>query len=233
MLIFLFISKDVNAREIAGVHMDLSKLIFQCAPTVAPETMAAIISAESRGSIFAIADAGPVHLPWEQRKKMVRSFHMGSVDQAVEKAEGLLARGHTVSLGLAQINDRNLKKYGVSVRQIFDPCTNISIGGKILTEIYSRAVRKFGSGAAALNAAFSAFNSGDWHRGERDGYVSLVYKQVGRPLIMTATARRPIGTSQGRKSSEKKIVSYSHKKDNSDNSERSFTMTSREFIINN
>lgn len=167
---------------VPGVDPQLSALIAQCAPTVHPETMAAVISAESRGHQFAIADAGPVKLPWSQRKHLVRSLFPGSMQEAVTTAQDLIAKGHTVSLGVAQVNDRNLKGMGVTIADMFDPCTNVAVGGKILTNFYERAVKKFGNGPTALQAALSAYNSGDWTRGARDGYVNLVYQQLGKPL---------------------------------------------------
>lgn len=179
-----FASASVGDESVAGVNEKLSALIARCAPTVHPETMSAVISAESRGHQFAIADAGPVNLPWAQRKSMVRSFYPSSLDVAVMKASELIKNGHTVSLGLAQVNDRNLAMYGLSVRDVFDPCANVRVGGKILTDFYKRAVAKFGTNARALNAAISAYNSGDWDRGANDGYVELVYKQVGKPLTI-------------------------------------------------
>ncbi len=169
---------------VAGVDPELSALIARCAPTVHPETMAAVVSAESRGHQFAIADAGPVKLPWAQRKALVRSLYPGSLQEAVTTAQTLIANGHTVSLGVAQVNDRNLAKMGVSIQDVFDPCVNIAVGGKILTDFYEKARAKFGNGPAALQAALSAYNSGDWSRGARDGYVALVYKQVGKPLTI-------------------------------------------------
>ncbi len=169
---------------VAGVDPELSALIARCAPTVHPETMAAVISAESRGHQFAIADAGPVKLPWAQRKALVRSLYPGSLEEAVKTAQTLIASGHTVSLGVAQVNDRNLARMGVSIQDVFDPCVNIAVGGKILTDFYEKAVGKFGNGPAAMNAALSAYNSGDWERGARDGYVNLIYKQVGKPLAL-------------------------------------------------
>jgi type IV secretion system protein VirB1 len=146
--------------------------------------MSAVISAESRGYQFAIADAGPVALPWSQRKSMVRSFYLDSLEASVAKATELIRNGHTVSIGLAQVNDRNLARYGVSIREVFDPCLNVSVGGRILTDFYLKALAKFGSQQKALHAALSAYNSGDWVRGAKDGYVNSVYKQVGRPLTM-------------------------------------------------
>lgn len=169
---------------VAGVSPELSMLLTQCAPTVHPETMAAVISAESRGHQFAIADAGPKNMPWAKRKNLVRSYYMDSLDSAVAKANSLIASGHTVSLGLSQVNDRNLPALGLTVRDVFDSCKNLSAGGKIFTDDYVRAVQQFGPGQRALRAALSAYNSGDWVRGERDGYVNLVFNQRGKPLTL-------------------------------------------------
>lgn len=180
-----------SAAQVRGVSPEFAQLIAQCAPTVHPETMAAVISAESRGHQFAIADAGPKNMPWAQRKQLVRSYYMGSVDSAVAMATSLIANGHTVSLGPAQVNDRNLPAFGLSIRDVFDPCTNIAVGGRILTNFYGQAVRQFGAGPRALRAALSAYNSGSWIRGERDGYVSLVYQQLGKPLTLRTTASMP------------------------------------------
>lgn len=171
-----------RAQGVQGVDPELDALIARCAPTVHPETMAAVVSAESRGHQFAIADAGPVNLPWAQRKALVRSLYPGSLQEAVATAQSLIAQGHTVSLGVAQVNDRNLVRLGVSIKDVFDPCTNLALGGRILTNFYDRAVTQFGQTPAALNAALSAYNSGDWVRGARDGYVARVYRQLGRPL---------------------------------------------------
>ena len=167
-----------------AVDPELYAFIARCAPTVHPETMAAVISTESRGHQFAIADAGPVRLPWSQRKHMVRSFYLNSAEEAVAKATELIAKGHTVSLGLSQINDRNLKRLNLSIRDVFNPCTNIAAGGQILTQFYQKALREFGPGTRALRAALSGYNSGNWVRGEQDGYVDIVYRQVGVPLAI-------------------------------------------------
>lgn len=171
------------------------ELLQRCASSVHPKTMAAVIAAESKGHPFAIADAGPVRLPWEKRKHMVRSFYEPSLDAATERANKLIAAGHTVSLGLAQINDRNLSALGLSVRQVFEPCANVRAGAKILTAFYSKASASFGSGERALRAAISAYNSGDWLRGEKDGYVAAVYRKAGVKLTTPAVSVPAIGAT--------------------------------------
>ena len=206
-----------------GISPEMWNLLARCAPTVHPETMAAVISAESRGHQFAIADAGPVSLPWSQRKSMVRSFYFGTAQEAAEKANELIAAGHTVSLGPAQINDRNLRPLGLSVESVFDPCTNVAAGGQILTNFYQRAAKQFGSGGRALRAALSAYNSGDWLRGEKDGYVDLVVRQVGRPLTLR-TGTQTIATAGQQQSQWRKVGRVG-------NQERAFALVSREFVV--
>jgi len=220
LLVCLLAPAGVAFAAVAGVDPEFAALIARCAPTVNPETMAAVVSAESRGHQFAIADAGPVGMPWAQRKHLVRSYYMGSADAATAKAMALIAAGHTVSLGFAQVNDRNLARMGLSVRAMFEPCTNLAAGGKILTEFYTRAVKKFGPGSQALRAALSAYNSGDWVRGEKDGYVGLIYKQVGRPLaIKTAAVVPPV-------QAQRTSPGFSAQKADGG---RGFTMSSSEF----
>lgn len=173
---------------VQGVSPELSAMLAQCAPSVHPETMAAIVSAESRGHRYAIADAGPRNLPWAKRKKLVRSFYESSLDSAVARVNGLLAQGHTVSMGPAQVNDRNLPALGMTVRDAFDSCKNVAAGGRILTVFYVEAAKQYGPGSRALRAALSAYNSGSFVRGEKDGYVDLVFKQRGKPLELKTGA---------------------------------------------
>lgn len=163
---------------------DVNALLARCAPNVHPETMRALVSAESRGNVLAVADAGPLALPWSQRKHLVRSHYPSSKSEAVALVNQLLAKGHTVSLGLSQINDRNLARLGLSVAAVFEPCANVAAGASILSEFYIAASKKYGAGARALRAALSGYNSGSFVRGEADGYVNAVYQQVGRPLVL-------------------------------------------------
>jgi len=180
---------------VQGVSPELSAMLARCAPSVHPETMAAIVSAESRGHQYAIADAGPKHLPWSKRKRLVRSFYEGSLDSAVARVNGLLAQGHTVSMGPAQVNDRNLPALKMTVRDAFDSCKNVAAGGKILTAFYVKAAKQYGPGDRALRAALSAYNSGSFVRGEKDGYVDLVFKQRGKPLELKAGGRLGVAAS--------------------------------------
>jgi type IV secretion system protein VirB1 len=82
-----------------------------------------------------------------------------------------------------QVNSRNLATLGVTVEQVFDPCTNIRSGATILTANYAQAVRTRGEGQPALKAALSAYNTGDFYRGFANGYVAHYYGQPGIPTL--------------------------------------------------
>ncbi|MDR5791706.1 lytic transglycosylase domain-containing protein [Caballeronia sp. LP003] len=164
-------------------------LLAECAPNVHWSTMSAIVKVESSGKAYALADAGPLNVPYEQRKNMVRSYFPSSLDDAAQLARDLISNGHTVSLGLAQVNDRNLSHYGLTIEQALDPCTNLATGAKILSRFYQKASKQFGEGQQALEAAISAYNSGSFERGISNGYVGQVYRAAGYvPALTTAPA---------------------------------------------
>lgn len=215
---------------VPGLTPEMEAMLAQCAPNVHPETMAAVISAESRGNRFAIADAGPKHLPWSQRKNMVRSFYLPTITDAVAKAQDLISQGHTVSLGPAQINDRQLPRLGLSIEDVFDSCTNLRAGGQILGECYTRASKLYGPGLRALRAALSCYNSGDMVRGEREGYVDLVFSQRGKALALKTGGKATVGAENRVVGSRQSVVA-SNQPWWKGAKARSFTMSSQAFSV--
>ena len=55
--------------------------------------------------------------------------------------------------------------------------------GEILTADYAEAARRQGEGQPALRAALSAYNTGDFSRGFRNGYVARYYGPGGVPAL--------------------------------------------------
>jgi type IV secretion system protein VirB1 len=177
-------------------------MLQQCAPNVGPVTMMAIIKTESAGHPFILADAGPGNLPWSQRKHLVRTLRPQSAAEAAGMVRDLVNNGHIVAIGLTQVNVRNLPRMGLTVEQVLDPCTNIATGAKILTNFYASALKQLGTTdkQAALQAALSAYWSGDFRRGFDGGYVQQVIKNAGLavelkvPSLATGTVlRTPAG----------------------------------------
>lgn len=75
------------------------------------------------------------------------------VAEAVSLAQGHIARGYSVDLGLMQANNRNLATLGYTIEQVLDPCSNIRGGAAILTAHYAMAVRVRGEGQGALKGS--------------------------------------------------------------------------------
>jgi type IV secretion system protein VirB1 len=134
--------------------LDFLVLAQECAPTVAPQTMAAIVNVESGKNPYAI---GVVGGRLERQPK--------NHQEAIATAKALANNGWNFSIGVAQVNRYNLPKYAISLDQAFDACTNIRIGSKILEDCYVRATKNIPDAQAALKAAFSCYYSGNFTRG--------------------------------------------------------------------
>ena len=138
-------------------------LLQKCAPEVAPVTMAAIVQTESGGWPWTIHD-----------NTTGQSLRFKSQTQAVAMARILIAQGHKLDMGLAQIDSENLIWLGLSVTNVFNPCTNLEAAQRILVGAYHQAGA---SGTQSLYGAFQAYNSGNT---SGDGhYAQVVYRQAG------------------------------------------------------
>ena len=90
-----------------------------------------------------------------------------SLPEAVATANMLERLGYNFSLGIAQVNRYNLKRYGLSsYAMAFDACANLQAGSRILRACYDRA--------GDWGKAFSCYYSGNFTTGFRHGYVQKV-----------------------------------------------------------
>jgi type IV secretion system protein VirB1 len=148
--------------------------LLACAPNVAPVTLQAIVEVESGGNPLALNVNGIRVQPPPAR----------NAKEAAQVAESYIARGYSVDIGLLQVNSRNLAALGITVEQVLDPCTNIRAAATILTADYAEAARTRGDGQPALQAALSAYNTGDFYRGFANGYVARYYGPGGVPALI-------------------------------------------------
>lgn len=152
----------------------LLALASQCAPSVAPETVLAIIQTESSGEPFALNVNGG-RQPASQ----------GNAADAAAIARRYVAAGYTVDLGLGQINSRNMRWLGLTWETVFDPCTNIAALGRVLSSNYN-AVSAGRHPQNALRVALSMYNTGSLTRGFRNGYVAKVERHAGVAQTVTS-----------------------------------------------
>lgn len=133
--------------------------MFDCVDTpmaVPRDLMQQVVRVESSGNPYAIGVVGG---------RLQRQ--PSNLSEAVATAHMLAQKGYNFSLGLAQINRYNLKKYGLNTyKQAFAACKNVEVGSRILRECQSRA-NDWGK-------ALSCYYSGNFTTGFRHGYVQKV-----------------------------------------------------------
>lgn len=159
---------------------------------VAPSTIEAIIQHESSFNPLAININGPSGGPQ----------NIGTAAEAVKLAQELMQRQVNFDAGLMQINSANFKAYSLTAESVFQPCQNIRVGSQILQKFYLQAEKDFGPGQKALQAALSAYNTGDSYRGFTNGYVQKYYPSMSFP------ARLP-GEKDGSTKTYKALDPYS------------------------
>lgn len=159
--------------------MDLVALAQQCAPQVDADTMHRIVQVESGRNPYAIGVVAG------RLSRQPRSH-----DEAVATARWLQANGYNFSVGLAQVNQSNFRRYELTLESAFSPCTNLRAGAAILKECFERA-RAGRSDQAALQAAFSCYYSGNFRTGFDHGYVTRVLAAGAGP-VAPAAAMPPI-----------------------------------------
>jgi type IV secretion system protein VirB1 len=157
--------------------IDFDTLAQQCAPTVHPVTMQAVVRTESGFNPYAIGVVGG-HLARQPRDS----------EEAVATARALKARGINFSVGVGQVNRFNFARYGLTYETAFDPCANLRAGSAILLNCYQRASAAYGQGQHALRAAISCYYCGNFFGGERVQSNGSSYVQR-----VVANARSPSG----------------------------------------
>lgn len=145
--------------------LDLLSLITMCAPNIAPATMQAIIKVESGGKPNALGLNKGYKLQSQPKTN----------EQAKQWADYLERNNYNFDVGLAQINIKNIKKFGYKASDLLDPCLNIKLSAKILSANYKSAKGQSSTSDEALKKAISAYNTGNFSSGFNNGYVKKVY----------------------------------------------------------
>jgi type IV secretion system protein VirB1 len=147
-------------------------LSMACAPAVHADTARAIVQVESAFNPWAIGVVGGTLA----RQPSHRA-------EALSTARSLQANGWSFSIGLGQINVRNLERLGLSLEAAFEPCTNLSAMQAVLGDCFDRAAAVNTTPQHALRKALSCYYSGTFSTGFQHGYVQRV--------VHAATLRQP------------------------------------------
>lgn len=149
---------------------ELAALMLTCAPNIHPVTLKAVIRHESRLNPYAIG---------VNSKKHRLKSQPDTLSDAKAVVQGLIEQGIDFDAGLGQINVRNWRWLGLTAETVFDPCTNLKAAQAVLTDCYARAVHQNNRQQAALRAALSCYNTGNFQHGFGNGYVTKVLAEAG------------------------------------------------------
>ncbi len=147
-----------------------ANIVQACSGPVSPVTMSAVVLTESGGWPWAI---------WDNTAN--RRYTLPNQAAAVAVATRLIAAGHKLDMGLAQVDSWWLRRLRLSVKQVFNPCQNVSVGASILATDYKASLAHGYKGGQAMTAALEDYNSGQLS-GDRV-YARIVYHQARAPFV--------------------------------------------------
>jgi type IV secretion system protein VirB1 len=154
------------------------QLALRCGPSVAPSTLASIARTESAFEPLSINDntTGTSGVP-------------ATRDIAVQIASQLLEAGHSVDIGIMQINSANFGRLRLTLQTAFDPCKSVAAGAAVLAADYAGGATHAGQ-QSALRIALSEYNTGNAQSGFANGYVHKVELAAARivPALDVGTA---------------------------------------------
>ena len=152
-------------------------LVMACAPQVDAATARALVAVESGFNPHAIGVVGGAL----ERQPRTRA-------EALATAHHLQANGWNFSVGLAQINQRNFQRLGLTAATALDPCANLRAMQVVLGECFDRS-RLTATPQSALRQAISCYYSGNFVTGFEHGYVRRVLSSVARQSKTSANPK--------------------------------------------
>jgi type IV secretion system protein VirB1 len=161
-------------------HSEFALLAARCASAVPVATLKAVAWTESGFDPWALHD-----------NTTGRTENASSLELAATDATRWVEQGHSVDVGLMQINAANFHALGMTVPDALDPCMSLAGGAAVLRAAYGGGVTP-AEQQAALLMALSRYNTGSPFQGIMNGYVRTVLENAERGQkalpILTAPA---------------------------------------------
>jgi type IV secretion system protein VirB1 len=122
-----------------------------CAPYVSSETLAGVVSLESRFAQFNIRINSGAPLKRQPATKA----------EAIEVATSLVAKRHDIQMGLGGIGLEELQRLNLSISNAFDPCLNLQATATLLDGYHRLAVREGADPARAEQVMLQSYYGRD------------------------------------------------------------------------
>ncbi len=113
-----------------------------------------------------------------------------SLAAAEAQAATWMARGHSVDLGLMQINSANLPALGMTIGEALDPCASLAGGAAVLRAAYGTGPVPTRQQAALL-MALSIYNTGSPLKGIMNGYARRVMRHADEAAMALSVPPLP------------------------------------------
>lgn len=131
---------------------------MQCAASIHPSTALDVAQVESGFNPYAIAEIVPKAGRASGGPPVISRLPASRAD-AERILRRLAVQDRRYSVGLMQITSTNFRHYGVTATDLLDPCTNLSVFERILSDCYRRG--------GTLKRALSCYYSGDFRTGQQ------------------------------------------------------------------
>mgnify|MGYP000452711998 FL=1 len=138
--------------------------IEQCKnPTVPTAIVRMIVQEESSKNPYAVNV--------NKDGKSFISFIPKTKNEAITIAQSYINAGFSVDVGYMQLNSDNFKQLNTTLENALEPCKNIYLSSTIFYNFYKDTSKK-DSSITRVQKSLSAYNTGSYELGFKNGYVA-------------------------------------------------------------
>ena len=138
--------------------------IEQCKNPIVPTSIVKMIVQEE-------SSKNPYAVNVNKDGKSFISFIPKTKDEAITIAQSYINAGFNVDVGYMQLNSDNFKQLNTTLENALEPCKNIYLSSTIFYNFYKDTSKK-DSSITRVQKSLSAYNTGSYELGFKNGYVA-------------------------------------------------------------
>lgn len=138
--------------------------IEQCKNPIVPTSIVKMIVQEE-------SSKNPYAVNVNKDGKSFISFIPKTKDEAITIAQSYINAGFSVDVGYMQLNSDNFKQLNTTLENALEPCKNIYLSSTIFYNFYKDTSKK-DSSITRVQKSLSAYNTGSYELGFKNGYVA-------------------------------------------------------------
>lgn len=138
--------------------------IEQCKNPIVPTSIVKMIVQEE-------SSKNPYAVNVNKDGKSFISFIPKTKNEAITIAQSYINAGFSVDVGYMQLNSDNFKQLNTTLENALEPCKNIYLSSTIFYNFYKDTSKK-DSSITRVQKSLSAYNTGSYELGFKNGYVA-------------------------------------------------------------